>query len=76
MQYYWLRDRVTQEQFRVYWDKGINNWADYHTKHHPIIHHLKMRGHYVRDLVEKICTEVTSEGVLRHGLRHTISPAE
>ena len=37
--YYWLRDRVTQQQFRIYWDKGIDNWADYFTKHHPKKYH-------------------------------------
>ena len=55
MRYHWLRDRITKEQFRVYWDKGINNWADYQSKHHPLVHHAKMRGHYIRDHVAAIC---------------------
>ena len=32
---HWLRCREAQKQFRFYWDKGPNNWGDYHTKQHP-----------------------------------------
>ena len=41
---HWLRCRETQGQFRFYWDKGTNNIADYHTKHHPPAYHLAHRG--------------------------------
>ena len=49
MRYYWLRDRLAQQQFNFYWDKGFNNYADYHTKHHAIQHHRVMRPKYVHD---------------------------
>ena len=49
MRYYWLRDRLAQLQFRFFWDKGSNNNADYHTKHHPTKHHRLMRPRYVQD---------------------------
>ena len=39
MKYHWLRDRQTQGQFNIYWDKGSNNHADYFTKHHPTKYH-------------------------------------
>ena len=39
MGFYWVRDRVIQGQFLVYWMAGENNLADYFTKHHPTIHH-------------------------------------
>ena len=53
MRYHWLRDRQTQQQFNIYWDKGTNNHADYFTKHHPVKHHLDIRRNmqYVRDRV-------------------------
>jgi hypothetical protein len=35
---WWLRCQESQQQLRYYWDKGIHNWADYHTKHHPPIY--------------------------------------
>jgi len=51
MRYYWLRERQTKNQFRFFWAKGIDNNADYTTKHHATKHHLQMRREkkYVRD---------------------------
>jgi hypothetical protein len=43
MKYYWLKDRVCQQQFDVYWRPGKDNLGDYHTKHHPAQHHQCMR---------------------------------
>ena len=43
----WLRDRKEQLQFQYYWDKGIHNTADYHTKHHAPKYHLQQRHKYV-----------------------------
>ena len=40
---HWLRCRAAQNQFRIYWDKGPNNWADYSTKHHPPVYHESKR---------------------------------
>jgi hypothetical protein len=33
MRFYWIRDRVRQGHFHVYWAKGSRNKADYFTKH-------------------------------------------
>jgi len=51
MRYHWLREKQTKNDFRIFWDKGSNNHADYFTKHHPIKHHLEVRrtSQYVRD---------------------------
>jgi len=51
MRYHWLREKQTKQQFRIFWDKGVNNHADYFTKHHPAKHHLYVRKSrkYVRD---------------------------
>ena len=39
---HWLRCREAQKQFRFYWDKGPNNWGEYHTKQHlPVYHESK-----------------------------------
>ena len=43
VRFYWLRDRVKQGQFYVHWDAGVNNLADYFTKHHPAAYHKRMR---------------------------------
>ena len=44
----WLRDKDKRmKEFKFYWDRGINNDADYHSKHHPPKHHLRERYKYV-----------------------------
>ena len=47
MRYYWIRDRVIQNQFHIYWSKGSDNLADYFTKHHPASHHRALRPFYL-----------------------------
>jgi hypothetical protein len=43
MSFYWIKDRVKQGQFDVYWGPGYQNLADYFTKHHSSAHHKRMR---------------------------------
>lgn len=43
MRCHWLKDRVEQGQFEVFWEPGDANWADCFTKHHPPTHHKKIR---------------------------------
>jgi hypothetical protein len=50
MRFYWVRDRVRQQQFLVHWRKGSDNLADYFTKHHSPSHHRLMRSRYLLDL--------------------------
>ena len=52
MRFHWIRDRVKQGQFRVYWKAGKENLGDYFTKHHPPWHHRKQRYNYL----QKVCT--------------------
>ena len=47
MRFHWLRDHILQNQFNMYWDKGVNNDADYFTKHHSPAHHQIMRPKYI-----------------------------
>ncbi len=47
MRYHWLRERQLKDQLRIYWDKGINNDANYFTKHHPPKHHQMMWSKYI-----------------------------
>ena len=53
MRYYWLRDNETKNNIKVYWKRGKDekdpNRADYHTKHHPTVHHRGVRSDYVLD---------------------------
>ena len=46
MRYFWVQDRVNQKHFWIYWDRGLQNLADYFSKHHPTSHHRVMRPIY------------------------------
>ncbi len=55
MQFHWLRDREGQGQFKIYWQPGGTNLADYFTKHHLPVHHVNVRAEFltrVKDLSE------------------------
>ncbi len=55
MCFHWLRDREAQGHFKIYWQLGNTNLADYFTKHHPPAHHVKVRAECltsVKDLSE------------------------
>ena len=39
MRFYWIRDRTRQVQLLIYWQPGITNLGDYHTKYHSPSHH-------------------------------------
>jgi hypothetical protein len=47
MRFYWIKDRVKQGQFNVYWGPGYQNLADYFTKHHSSSHHKRVREIYI-----------------------------
>ena len=42
MQFYWMKDRLKQKDFFVYWKPESQNIGDYLTKHHPPHHHRKI----------------------------------
>jgi hypothetical protein len=47
MRFYWVRDRVRQGEFLIYWRRGADNDADYFTKHHPPAEHRRKRSRYL-----------------------------
>ncbi len=47
MQFHWLRDRESQDQFKIYWQPGKTNLADYFTKLHPPNHHTNVRSEFL-----------------------------
>ena len=58
MNLHWLRDRENHKQFKVVWEKGSSNGADYHTKHHPTVHHKDMRPKYIRDVLSLLTSNL------------------
>ena len=57
MRFYWVKDRVKQKQFLIYWRKGVDNDADYFTKHHPPSHHRKHRSRFLHTSIDSDETE-------------------
>ena len=49
MRFYWVRDRVENGEFLVYWRRGADNDADYFTKHHSPSHHRQKRSRYLHE---------------------------
>jgi len=43
MRYFWTADQVNERNIRVLWAPGLENLADYFTKHHLASHHRKVR---------------------------------
>ena len=48
MRFYWVRDRILQNHFHIFWEEGKKNLADYVTKHRLIWYHVAMRPRYVK----------------------------
>ncbi|GFH47516.1 hypothetical protein CTEN210_03991 [Chaetoceros tenuissimus] len=68
MRYHWLEDRIQQKQFKLIWRKGIENLADYFTKHHHPAVHQKMRYKYLQRINAMIDQQWPS---IRKQLPHT-----
>ena len=47
MRFYWIFNRTSQGQFLIYWQPGITNLGDYHTKHRSPAHHQLMLPTYL-----------------------------
>ena len=46
-QYFWLIDQVNFNTYRIKWAQGLENMADYFTKHFAAAHHCNVRPFYV-----------------------------
>lgn len=49
MRFYWLQDRSAQGQFKIYWKRGLHNYADYFTKHFSTAIHIAKRSTYLHE---------------------------
>jgi predicted transposase YdaD len=65
MRFYWVKDRVKQGQFHVYWGPGYRNLADYFTKHHSPAHHKRMRKIYIHASEQPMNRKVIRDSALR-----------
>lgn len=74
MKYFWLQDRVDFKEFRVHWQPGITNMADYFTKHHAPKHHIGIRNTYFCDDILAAAPNKSSQ--VSFYVPKTDSPAE
>ena len=60
---FWMKDRVKQKVFFVYWKPGIQNRGDYFTKNHPTHHHREICDSYLymENALLKINNKVVQE---------------
>jgi hypothetical protein len=65
MRFYWIKDRVKQGQFNVYWGPGYQNFADYFTKHHSPAHHTRLRERYIHASEQPINRKGIRDSALR-----------
>jgi hypothetical protein len=65
MRFYWIKDRVKQGQFKIYWGPGFQNLADYFTKHHLPAHHKRIRDVYIHANERPINRKVIRDSALR-----------
>ena len=54
MRFYWVRDRIQQNDFHISWEEGRENLSDYVTKDHPILRHTTMRTRYFKSTKKDI----------------------
>ena len=65
MRLWWLKDRLIQQHFKIFWDTGTNNWADYFTKHFAPKYHRLLHKRYL------LQTDVVITNVLTKHLSST-----
>lgn len=87
MNVYWIKDRIKQNQFKIHWERGKNNKADYFTKHFAPKHHKSMRYIYlqpptahqanaVNSLVQGCVTTISQYSTNTKPLEPNNNPAE
>jgi len=68
LRFFWVKDRVLQNHFRILWQRGNLNRADYFTKHHSAAHHKRTRPFYIHD------SHNVSNSLLRSDMRGCVNP--
>ena len=64
MRLYWIKDRVNNKEFHIYWEAGAKNFGDYFTKHFSPTYHQTIRPTYILQGNHMHSTELQREGVL------------
>ena len=68
MRWNWLRQKQMSKVFKIIWEKGSKNKADYFSKHHSPKHHREKRSDYIlkgfllQEYVDKYVRNKISQG--------------
>ena len=65
MRFYWVRDRHQQNQFKIFWRPGENNYGDYFTKQHSPTHHKNWRYKFLTAPGDEVCNSARSSSGMR-----------
>ena len=49
MRYFWTCEKDAQNVYSFKWHPGMENLADYQSKHHPGVHHTSVRPYYLHN---------------------------
>jgi hypothetical protein len=49
MRYFWTCEKDAQNMYSFKWHPGMENLADYQSKHHPGAHHTAVRPYYLHE---------------------------
>ena len=49
MRYFWTCEKDAQNVYSFKWHPGMENLADYQSKHHPGAHHTAVRPYYLHE---------------------------
>ena len=74
MRYYWVRDIIRQNHFRIFWEEEKKNLADYVTKHHLISHKREIKPRYVKATKKDIEISKDRQNGTRRGCAGTNNP--
>jgi hypothetical protein len=75
MRYHWLKCRIRQRQFNLYWAPGKSNSADYFSKHHPPAHHRLMRSQYLQTIATFASAVIAHSASVTLSLRGCVAPS-
>ena len=74
MRFYWIRDRIRQNNLCIFREEGNKNLADYVTTHHPRWHHRTMRPQCLKATTKYIENSKDRQTGTRRGCAGTINP--
>ncbi len=63
MRFFWVGDKVAQEIYDITWHPGMENLADYQSKHDIGLHHAAVRAYYLH--------QENSSRILPRATRHS-----